>query len=252
MSLPPRPAAMTPCRITQKRRSVTPTSRTRMTTVTHHGSSPSSDSPTRATPMSALSAIGSAILPKLVTRPRLRGDRAVDVVGERSPPRRRRTPRPATRRRPVRRGAAASRTPAREAAGARSARWAGSTARTRPPGWRSGRRAAASRGATSATRSTPSRRDDHGVDELADRGASGAAQGRGAVDLGALVRPPAPRRGPRRPLRPARARARRSAPRPDRSSAPRRARDRGRRGRDDLARGSLSSNAAASVPSSSE
>ena len=33
-TLPPRLAAITPCRITQKRSSVTPTSRTRITTVT--------------------------------------------------------------------------------------------------------------------------------------------------------------------------------------------------------------------------
>ena len=36
--------------------------------VTHHHSSPMSDSPTNAIPVSALSAIGSAILPKLVIR----------------------------------------------------------------------------------------------------------------------------------------------------------------------------------------
>ena len=50
--------------------------------VTHHGSSPRIDSPTSAVPVSALSAIGSAILPKSVTRPRRAGDVAVDPVGD--------------------------------------------------------------------------------------------------------------------------------------------------------------------------
>jgi hypothetical protein len=40
--------------------------------VTHHHSSPTMDSPTNAIPVSALSAIGSAIFPKSVTRLRLR------------------------------------------------------------------------------------------------------------------------------------------------------------------------------------
>ena len=63
---------MTPWRMTTKRSAVMPISRTSTTTVTHQGSSPSSDSPTSAVPVSALSAIGSAILPKSVTSPRLR------------------------------------------------------------------------------------------------------------------------------------------------------------------------------------
>src|SRR5712664_1520155 len=67
--LPPLLAAMTPCRITQKRSAVTPTSRTRITPVTHHGRSPRADSVMRAEPVSALSAIGSAILPKSVIIP---------------------------------------------------------------------------------------------------------------------------------------------------------------------------------------
>lgn len=46
-----------------------PTSRPRMTIVTHHGSSPRIDRLTSAAPVSALSAIGSAILPKSVMRP---------------------------------------------------------------------------------------------------------------------------------------------------------------------------------------
>src|SRR5918993_3155522 len=69
---PPRLAGITPCRITQNRSSVTPTSRTRITMVTHHGSSSRIDSPTRAVPVSALSAIGSASLPTSVTSPRRR------------------------------------------------------------------------------------------------------------------------------------------------------------------------------------
>ena len=67
LSLPPRPAGITPCRITTNRITVTPTSRTRMMTVTHHGTIPMMDSPIRAIPSIALSAIGSATLPKSVT-----------------------------------------------------------------------------------------------------------------------------------------------------------------------------------------
>ena len=43
--------------------------------VTHHGTWPSSDSPTSAIPMRALSAMGSTILPKDVTSPRSRAMR---------------------------------------------------------------------------------------------------------------------------------------------------------------------------------
>ena len=67
LSLPPRPAGITPCRITTNRITVTPTSRTRMMTVTHQGTIPMTDSPIRAIPSIALSAIGSATLPKSVT-----------------------------------------------------------------------------------------------------------------------------------------------------------------------------------------
>lgn len=49
-----------------------PISRTRITMVTHHHSSPSAESITKAEPINSLSAIGSAILPKSVMRPRLR------------------------------------------------------------------------------------------------------------------------------------------------------------------------------------
>ena len=76
--------------MTKKRSAGDADSRTSTTTVTHHGSSPRTDSPTSAMPISALSAIGSATLPKSVTRPRRAGEVAVDPVGERS--RRRRRP----------------------------------------------------------------------------------------------------------------------------------------------------------------
>ena len=73
LSLPPWPAGITtPRRISQNRMSVMPHSRTSTTIVTHHHSSPMIDSPTNAMPVSALSAIGSAILPKSVTRSCLR------------------------------------------------------------------------------------------------------------------------------------------------------------------------------------
>ena len=48
LTLPPRPAAITPCRITQNRTAVMPHSRTSTTMVTHHQTSPMIDSPTRA------------------------------------------------------------------------------------------------------------------------------------------------------------------------------------------------------------
>src|SRR5262245_12620639 len=74
-SLPPRLAAITPRRMTQNRSSVTEISLARITTVTHQASSPRADRVTSAAPVSALSAIGSAILPKSVIRPRLRASR---------------------------------------------------------------------------------------------------------------------------------------------------------------------------------
>jgi hypothetical protein len=70
--LPPRLAAITPRRMTQNRSAVTASSRARITMVTHQASSPSQDSVTSAEPVSALSAIGSAILPKSVIRLRRR------------------------------------------------------------------------------------------------------------------------------------------------------------------------------------
>src|SRR5579875_917777 len=72
LSLPPRLAGITPCRITQKRSSVTPSSRPSIRVVTHHGRSPSADSAISAAPINALSAIGSASLPNSGMRPRLR------------------------------------------------------------------------------------------------------------------------------------------------------------------------------------
>ena len=69
MIFPPRLAAITPCLITQNRSTVTPISRTPITAVTHQDSSPSADSVISADPVRALSAIGSAILPKSVIIP---------------------------------------------------------------------------------------------------------------------------------------------------------------------------------------
>src|SRR6266536_3910740 len=68
LTFPPRLAGITPRRITQNRSTVMPISRTRISTVTHQGSWPYQDSSTRAVPVSALSAIGSATLPNEVTR----------------------------------------------------------------------------------------------------------------------------------------------------------------------------------------
>ena len=74
-SLPPRLAAITPWRMTQNRSKVTAISLARMTAVTHQANSPRAESVTSAAPVSALSAIGSAILPKSVIRPRRRASR---------------------------------------------------------------------------------------------------------------------------------------------------------------------------------
>ncbi|ETJ03646.1 MAG: hypothetical protein Q605_AUC00811G0003 [Actinomyces urogenitalis DORA_12] len=63
---------MTARRSMKKRMRVIPSSRTRMTIVTHHHSRPATDSRMKADSVSALSAIGSAILPKLVMSPRER------------------------------------------------------------------------------------------------------------------------------------------------------------------------------------
>ena len=63
---------MTAMRIMKNRSTVMPSSRTRMMTGTHHGSSPTIASPMSAAAMSDLSAMGSAILPKFVTRLYLR------------------------------------------------------------------------------------------------------------------------------------------------------------------------------------
>ncbi len=69
MILPPRLAAMTPCRITQNRSNRDADLAEQDDAVTHHGSSPSTDRVISADPVSALSAIGSAILPKSVIIP---------------------------------------------------------------------------------------------------------------------------------------------------------------------------------------
>ena len=67
--LPPREAAMTARRSMKKRMTVMPSSRTTMRMVTHHHSRWLTLSRTKADRVSALSAIGSAILPKEVTSP---------------------------------------------------------------------------------------------------------------------------------------------------------------------------------------
>ena len=72
LALPPRLAGITPWRSTHSRSMVTPISRPMISTVAHHGTSPSMDSPISAEPVSALSAIGSTMVPNAVTRPRRR------------------------------------------------------------------------------------------------------------------------------------------------------------------------------------
>ena len=69
---PPRLAAITALRITQNRRAVTQSSRARITTVTQTGTIRYPDSSTKAQPIRALSAIGSAIFPNEVTRSHVR------------------------------------------------------------------------------------------------------------------------------------------------------------------------------------
>ena len=126
--LPPRLAGMTPCRITQNRSAVTPHSRARITTVTHHGSAPYADSSTSALPVSALSAIGSATLPNEVTRSQVRaiqpstksvadGDAERDAGGD-----------PQARVGHLGRDGQQRRRPGRARCAARSARWPGSPA----------------------------------------------------------------------------------------------------------------------------
>src|ERR1700678_1378286 len=69
LSLPPQLAGMTPRRITANRNRVTPSSRVRISTVTHHGTSPSIDRPISADQISALSARGSTNAPNSVAMP---------------------------------------------------------------------------------------------------------------------------------------------------------------------------------------
>src|SRR4028118_1084703 len=64
LALPPRLAAITPCRITTNRSTVTAASRASTTMVTHQLTSPSTDSPISAAPMRALSAIGAPLSPR--------------------------------------------------------------------------------------------------------------------------------------------------------------------------------------------
>ena len=229
--------------------------------MTHQGSSSRTDSPTSAVPMSALSAIGSAILPNSVIRPRRRAI-SVEPVGDdrqhedRTGPTRPRVVAP-------RRAGAARRTPGRAAAGPPSPRWhvdelaARRRGRLGPALAHRGHRPAGAgcRSERAATRSMPSvstTAADHGRPA---RRPAVTAHGRRTVDLGALVRGcrarrPALRRrqvlgrsGPRR--------ARRSGPRPAGRSAPRRGRRCAARGRRSRRRRACR-RTLASVPSSSE
>ncbi|CPA44901.1 Uncharacterised protein [Mycobacterium tuberculosis] len=60
---------MTPRLITANLKTVTPSSRVRISTVTHHGKSPSIDNPISAEPIRVLSAIGSTNAPNSVAIP---------------------------------------------------------------------------------------------------------------------------------------------------------------------------------------
>jgi hypothetical protein len=71
-TLPPQDAAMTWYLTTAMRITVTATSLARMIPVTHHDNNPYTDKQIKAAAISALSAIGSASLPKSVTMPRVR------------------------------------------------------------------------------------------------------------------------------------------------------------------------------------
>ncbi len=132
--LPPRLAAITPRRITQNRSAVTASSRATMTTVTHQASSPRIERVTRAEPVRALSAMGSAIFPKSVIRLRRRASSPSRQVGHRTRPRTRRTNRTGIR---CRRSPGTRRRRGRAAAGPRSGRWPRSAGRAgrprRPP-----------------------------------------------------------------------------------------------------------------------
>ncbi len=67
--MPPGAAAITAYLSITTRIQVMPHSRTRISAVTHHGSSPRMLSTMKAAPVSALSAMGSQIFPKSLTRP---------------------------------------------------------------------------------------------------------------------------------------------------------------------------------------
>ena len=72
-ALPPDDAGTTLPRLSSRNRQIVmPTSRTTMTIVTHHQSSPRIERQTSAPLVSSLSAMGSRILPRSVTRPRER------------------------------------------------------------------------------------------------------------------------------------------------------------------------------------
>ena len=83
LALPPRLAGITPWRSTHSRSMVTPISRPMISRVAHHGTRPSSDSPTSADPVSALSAIGSIDRAERGDQAAPAGQLAVEPVGER-------------------------------------------------------------------------------------------------------------------------------------------------------------------------
>ena len=154
-------------------------------------------------PVSALSAIGSAILPKSVTRSRRAGDVAVDLVGDHREREDQRTPRSATAR-PApsstsssqpKNGTSTIRSVVSALAGSRSDRRRGRCGRVggrrrsavtaRPPG----------RDQASATRSTPSRRRRR---RPRTRSPTASARARRRAWSCRRPRGPGARRGPRR------------------------------------------------------
>ena len=233
--------------------------------MTHHGSSPSTDSPTSAAPVSALSAIGSAILPKSVTRPRRRASSpstrsVIDATAKTT-----RRDAPASRCRGRRRANSATRKTGTSSS--RSTVSALAMFQRRAVARRVGDRVVGGGSASrvGAARPGPPRPRDQ-VDALASptthaahqvarpRQAVAATSARGAVDLGCLVRGPALGAAvARRPPRPAPRRARRPAPRRAGAiSSSASAVTRSTRARDRRPRRACRRTPAASVPSSSE
>src|SRR5262245_29808288 len=205
-SLPPRLAAITPRRMTQKHSSVTEISRARITAVTHPASPPKADRVSSAAPVSALSAIGSALLPKSVIRPRLRASRpssrsvtdatpntANAATRQPVPPASRQATKTGTStRRSTVSALAALTSPGPGSAGrpgraGRAAPWGGSPpGSTGPPGQR------VWPGGPGVRRQVdPLGPGDPGTDHVADRQRHGRGHGRHPVHLGCLMGRPA-------------------------------------------------------------